>query len=108
MKNIQKRMTAIVFLLTLILLPVMTIFSGKESFSSVENRTLQKKPSLSAESWFDKSFMKDFEGDVPGAAARDCGNYLDMNLNMAKYVAAKYYHEVLENITKERLYYSES
>ena len=64
MKNIQKRMTAIVFLLTLILLPVMTIFSGKESFSSVENRTLQKKPSLSAESWFDKSFMKDFEAYV--------------------------------------------
>ena len=57
-------MTAIVFLLTLILLPVMTIFSGKESFSSVENRTLQKKPSLSAESWFDKSFMKDFEAYV--------------------------------------------
>ena len=31
-------------------------------------------------------FMKDFEGDVPGACAKDCGNYLDMNLNMAKYV----------------------
>ena len=34
-------------------------------------------------------FMKDFEGEVPGAAARDCGNYLDMNLNMAKYVAER-------------------
>ena len=53
------------------------------------------------------SFMKDFEGDVPGAAARDCGNYLDMNLNMAKYVAKKYYEEVLSNITKERLVYPE-
>ena len=53
------------------------------------------------------SFMKDFEGDVPGAAARDCGNYLDMNLNMAKYVAKKYYEEVLCNITKERLIYPE-
>ena len=31
-------------------------------------------------------FMKDFEGDIPGACAKDCGNYLDMNLNMAKYV----------------------
>lgn len=64
MKNIQSRITAIVFLLTLILLPVMTIFSKKESFSSVENRTLQKKPSLSADSWFDKSFMNDFEAYV--------------------------------------------
>ncbi|MDO5156806.1 MAG: S-ribosylhomocysteine lyase [Eubacteriales bacterium] len=51
------------------------------------------------------AFMKDFEGEVPGAAARDCGNYLDMNLNMAKFVAAKYYDEVLENITSERMYY---
>ena len=34
-------------------------------------------------------FMKDFEGDVPGACAKDCGNYLDMNLNMAKYVCNK-------------------
>lgn len=52
-------------------------------------------------------FMKDFEGEVPGAAARDCGNYLDMNLNMAKYVAAKYYNEVLENITPDRLVYGD-
>lgn len=50
-------------------------------------------------------FMKDFEGDVPGAAARDCGNYLDMNLGMAKYVAKKYYDEVLTNISEERLVY---
>lgn len=53
------------------------------------------------------AFMKDFEGEVPGAAARDCGNYLDMNLNMAKYVAAKYYNEVLENITPDRLEYAD-
>lgn len=51
------------------------------------------------------AFMKDFEGEVPGAAARDCGNYLDMNLSMAKYVAAKYYNEVLCNITEEHLVY---
>ena len=37
-------------------------------------------------------FMKDFEGDVPGACAKDCGNYLDMNLNMAKYVCDRYYN----------------
>ena len=53
------------------------------------------------------AFMKDFEGEVPGAAARDCGNYLDMNLNMARYVATRYYDEVLCNISDERLYYEE-
>jgi S-ribosylhomocysteine lyase len=50
--------------------------------------------------------MAEFEGAVPGAAARDCGNYLDMNLNMAKYLSAKFLHEVLENIGPERLTYS--
>ena len=50
-------------------------------------------------------FMKDFDGEVPGACARDCGNYLDMNLNMAKYVAAKYYNEVLMNLSENRLVY---
>ena len=53
------------------------------------------------------TFMKDFEGEVPGAAARDCGNYQDMNLNMAKYVAKRYYDEVLCNITDDRLVYPE-
>ncbi|WP_302625569.1 S-ribosylhomocysteine lyase [uncultured Eubacterium sp.] len=52
-------------------------------------------------------FMKDFDGDVPGACAKDCGNYLDMNLNMAKYVCKKYYSEVLESITEEQLNYPE-
>lgn len=53
------------------------------------------------------AFMKDFEGEVPGAAARDCGNYLDMNLPMAKFVAKKYYDDVLTDITEERLVYPE-
>lgn len=53
------------------------------------------------------AFMKDYEGEVPGAAARDCGNYLDMNLNMARFVAKRYYDEVLTGITKERLIYPE-
>lgn len=52
-------------------------------------------------------FMKDFEGDVPGACAKDCGNYLDMNLNMAKYVCNKYYNEVLKYIDETRLIYPE-
>lgn len=53
------------------------------------------------------TFIRDFEGEVPGAAARDCGNYLDMNLPMAKYLADKFLKEVLENITEERLIYPE-
>ena len=53
------------------------------------------------------TFMSEFEGDVPGACARDCGNYLDMNLPMAKYLSKKYLTEVLENISEERLVYPE-
>lgn len=52
-------------------------------------------------------FARDFEGEVPGAAARDCGNYLDMNLPMAKYVAGKYVEEVLEQIDESRLVYAD-
>ena len=51
------------------------------------------------------SFIADFEDDVPGASAKDCGNYLDMNLPMAKYLAKKYLEEVLTDITPERLIY---
>jgi S-ribosylhomocysteine lyase len=50
-------------------------------------------------------FISEFEGDVPGAAAKDCGNYLDMNLPMAKYVAKKYLNEVLLNIKDSNLNY---
>ena len=50
-------------------------------------------------------FISRFEGDVPGACAKDCGNYLDMNLGMAKYLAKKYLDEVLTQITDERLVY---
>lgn len=50
-------------------------------------------------------FVADFEGDIPGAAAKDCGNYLLHDLPMAKYEAAKYLHEVLENIKEDNLVY---
>ncbi|TCL57162.1 S-ribosylhomocysteine lyase /quorum-sensing autoinducer 2 (AI-2) synthesis protein LuxS [Kineothrix alysoides] len=50
-------------------------------------------------------FVRDFEGDVPGASAKDCGNYLDMNLNMAKYLARKYLDNVLCDIDDSRLIY---
>lgn len=50
-------------------------------------------------------FIKNFEGDVPGAAARDCGNYLDMNLPMAKYIAEKFYNNTLIDIDEKHLVY---
>ena len=54
------------------------------------------------------TFIADFEGEVPGASAKDCGNYLDMNLPMAKYLAKKYLLDVLTDITEDRLVYPES
>ena len=53
------------------------------------------------------AFIRDYEGEIPGAAARDCGNYLDLNLPMAKYLAKKYYEEVLEHIGENQLIYPE-
>ena len=51
------------------------------------------------------TFMANFEGEVPGASAHDCGNFRDMNLPMAKYVAKRFLNEVLQDITPERLIY---
>ncbi len=51
------------------------------------------------------TFIRDFEGPVPGASARDCGNYLDMNLPMAKYLAKGYLENVLCDMGKDRLVY---
>lgn len=53
------------------------------------------------------SFIASFEGNVPGACAKDCGNYLDMNLPMAGYLAKKYLTDVLENIQDFQLNYPE-
>ena len=50
-------------------------------------------------------FVADFEGEVPGASPRDCGNYLDMNLPMAKYEAKKYVENVLLHISDANLNY---
>ena len=52
-------------------------------------------------------FVRDFKGEVPGAAPRDCGNYLDMNLSMANYLARKYLDQVLYGIREDRLIYPE-
>lgn len=53
------------------------------------------------------TFIRDYRDEIPGACARDCGNYLDMNLPMANYLAGKYLREVLDQITDERLSYPE-
>ncbi len=53
------------------------------------------------------TFIRDFEGQVPGSAARDCGNYLDMNLPMAKWVAKRYLENTLLCIKPENLTYPE-
>lgn len=50
-------------------------------------------------------FIADFHAEIPGASAKDCGNYLDMNLPMARYLAKKYLSEVLLSITEKRLHY---
>ena len=49
-------------------------------------------------------FIRDYRGEVPGACAKDCGNYLDMNLPMANYWGGKY-AALLENIDETRLVY---
>ena len=59
---------------------------------------------LMIEMW---EFIRHYEGEIPGASPRDCGNYLDMNLPMAKYLAKKYLDEVLYHITADRLVYPE-
>ena len=50
-------------------------------------------------------FVRDFRGEVPGASAKDCGNYLDMNLGMANYIADKYLKNTLYGIDEQHLVY---
>ena len=53
------------------------------------------------------AFVAAFEGDVPGAAPQDCGNWLLHDLPMARWEARKYLEEVLENISDENMSYPE-
>ncbi|MDO9493147.1 S-ribosylhomocysteine lyase [Acetobacterium sp.] len=53
------------------------------------------------------TFMADYDDEIPGASPRDCGNYLDMNLPMARYEANKYLTEILTNIQPENMIYPE-
>lgn len=50
-------------------------------------------------------FIRDYADEVPGASPKDCGNYLDMNLPMANYLAKKYLENVLYKIDDSRLIY---
>ena len=52
-------------------------------------------------------FIRDFEGEIPGATARDCGNYLDQNLDMAHYLAKRYLERDLYHIDEKHLNYPE-
>jgi S-ribosylhomocysteine lyase len=51
------------------------------------------------------TFIVNYEGNIPGASPIECGNYLDLNLSMAKFYANKYLNEVLNNFTKEKYNY---
>ena len=53
------------------------------------------------------SFIASYDGVIPGASARDCGNYLDMNLPMARYLAQKFLSDVLIHIREDQLQYPE-
>lgn len=50
-------------------------------------------------------FIRDYKGEVPGATPKDCGNYLDISLPMAKWLSRRYLDEVLYDISAERLVY---
>ena len=53
------------------------------------------------------AFIADFDDDVPGAAPRDCGNYLLHDLPMARLEARKFLTEVLERMEEENMKYPE-
>lgn len=50
-------------------------------------------------------FVRDFQGDIPGATAENCGNYSDMDLNKAKLYAGNFLDEILYKIDEEHLNY---
>ena len=52
-------------------------------------------------------FIRDYEGPVPGAAARDCGTYLDMNLPMAQRLAGRYLEKTLLRLDEAHICYPE-
>lgn len=51
------------------------------------------------------NFIINYEGEIPGASLIECGNYLDLNLSMAKFYAKKYKLEVLDDFIEEKYNY---
>ena len=52
-------------------------------------------------------FILDFEGPVPGASPRDCGNYQDMNPDMARWYARRYLRNTIYVIDERHMNYAE-
>ena len=52
-------------------------------------------------------FARDFEGEIPGASPIECGNYLDQNLPMAKWLAERYLKNTLECTDEAHMHYAE-
>lgn len=52
-------------------------------------------------------FIRDYKGEIPGAAPKDCGNYLDQNLGMANWLAKRYLDHTLYHIDEKHLIYPE-
>ncbi len=50
-------------------------------------------------------YIMDFEGEVPAASSKECGNYLDHNLEYAKWECRRFYEEILLNLKAENLNY---
>ena len=50
-------------------------------------------------------FIRDYEGEIPGASPKDCGNFLDLSLPMAKYWARRYLERTLYKIDEAHLVY---
>ncbi|MBP5489094.1 MAG: S-ribosylhomocysteine lyase [Lachnospiraceae bacterium] len=52
------------------------------------------------------SFIADYNGDIPGAAPEQCGNYLDQNLPMARFLAKRFFEETLMHFSEDRYTYT--
>lgn len=53
------------------------------------------------------NFIAEFNGEIPGATPKDCGNYLFNDLPEAKKVASRFLKEILANPSSENLRYPE-
>ena len=50
-------------------------------------------------------FVRDFEGDIPGAAPRDCGNWRDQNIDFAHWYARRFLENTLYRIDDAHMNY---